>query len=266
MSDRAFYDSWYESEWSKLRCSDFLQVSEALKFREICRIILRELPQRPLKILDFGCGRGRLVSILCQFGDVTGVDFSATAAEQAQRRVPAARFCVADVLDPDWVDEHAGEYDVVVSADVIEHLAWESQGVLLQHMQRLTTHSGIAILSTPVRDRVLQLKTDPTQPEHDFLVEFEGQPTANLLSKQQLIEIVGEHFDLVAFQEVAPLVKQRWLDLCLKAATMPFKYRPLEILTHRLQRNGKYAVLCLRKPNREPTMALPADEPHGMYV
>ncbi len=163
MSDRDFYDNWYQTEWSRIHCSDALQVSETLKFREICRIISRELPRRRLKILDLGCGRGRLASILCQYGDVTGVDFSATATEQGRKRVPSARFFVADILDPGWVDSQAGAYDVVVSADVIEHLPWESQGTLLRHMHRLAKETGIAILSTPVRDRVLELKSDPSQ-------------------------------------------------------------------------------------------------------
>lgn len=247
MSDQEFYDNWYQTEWSRIRCHDVLQVSETLKNREICRIISRELSRRRLRILDLGCGRGRLASILSRYGDVTGVDFSASAAEQARKRLPSAHFFVADILDPRWVNEQAGSYDVVVSADVIEHLPWESQGTLLQHMQQLANENGVAILSTPVRDRVLELKSNPQQADEDFLVEFEGQPTAHLLTKQQLIDKVEEHFRLVTMQEVAPLIRQRWLDLCLKATSLPFKYRPLEILTHRLQAKGKYAVLCLKR-------------------
>ncbi len=64
-------------------------------------------------------------------------------------------------------------------------------------------------------------------------------------------------------QEVAPLIRQRWLDLCLKATTLPFKYRPLEILTHRLHGKGKYAVMCLRIAEHDALRNL-ADTPVGI--
>jgi 2-polyprenyl-3-methyl-5-hydroxy-6-metoxy-1,4-benzoquinol methylase len=41
--------------------------------------------ERPLRILDFGCGTGWLGASLTSFGDVTGIDLSPAAIEHGRQ-------------------------------------------------------------------------------------------------------------------------------------------------------------------------------------
>jgi len=247
--DLTFYELAYRTEWTQNWVRDLLLVSENLKFREVCRTINRECKydRMSLRILDYGCGRGRLASLLQKYGTVTGLDFSREAIEQAKQRVPKGTFFMKDVLDRAWVTTHQNQFDVVVNSELIEHLDWECQDVLLENMKMLLTDQGIAILTSPLRERVLELKRSCDQSDDDFLKKFEGQPTANLLTKSELLELGSKYFAVVSVQEVSPLIKIRLLDLFLKTISLPFRYALLEVLTHQLQLKGKFAVICLRK-------------------
>lgn len=57
------------------------------------------------KILDLGCGNGRLIKVLDQVGrnyDYLGVDFSANLLEQAKQKFPKYNFQLADMSQLDF--------------------------------------------------------------------------------------------------------------------------------------------------------------------
>ena len=67
--------------------------------------VLAEIPIRPCRALELGCGTGaNAVWLAQQSFDVTAVDLSTLAVERARRRADEAgvsvRFLVADVLNP----------------------------------------------------------------------------------------------------------------------------------------------------------------------
>ena len=75
--------------------------------------LLELVPQKPMKILDIGCGTGELTNQLAQLGHtVTGIDQSANMIEQAQRAFPAAKFVKQDILTVDSFEE---TYDIIFS-------------------------------------------------------------------------------------------------------------------------------------------------------
>jgi 2-polyprenyl-3-methyl-5-hydroxy-6-metoxy-1,4-benzoquinol methylase len=70
-------------------------------------------------ICDLGCGNGHISGRLAALGyQVTGVDASASGIQIAQRTYPGVEFVHA-LIDRDL---SLGQFDLVISSDVIEHL------------------------------------------------------------------------------------------------------------------------------------------------
>ncbi len=248
MSDVAFYEQFYTAAARTHWLRDLLRVSGILRARAVRRLVVAERNRlgRPLRVLDYGCGRGRLSKKLSDLGEVTGLDYSEAAVEQARALLPQGRFFAGSVLDRGWAEENAGAFDVVVCSEVIEHLGWDEQPALLDHVRLLTAPGGLAVVTTPMRERALTLKADPTQSDEEFLRAYEGQPTANLLTTRQLLGLTEGRFRVQEAREVTPLVCNKALDVLLKAASLPFGYLPLEFLTRACRRPGRYLVVALR--------------------
>jgi SAM-dependent methyltransferase len=121
-------------------------------------------------ILDLGCGTGGITAALAnQFG-TRGIDRDPHAIELARTRFPHLEFRVAEPGDP-VADELIGESDLVVSSDVMEHIA--DDRAFLDHI--------IAALSPGARI----LLTVPAHPElwspHDVALGHHRRYTANTL-------------------------------------------------------------------------------------
>lgn len=106
----------------------------------------REYPN--LSILDAGCGSGYAVTrFLARRGDrVTGIDMYAPAIAYAQSRF-GGRELGFECVDLAQMQERSGTYDVVVLADVLEHLH-EPRSVLVE-AARMVTPRGRLLLSIP---------------------------------------------------------------------------------------------------------------------
>ncbi|MEN3326112.1 MAG: hypothetical protein V7638_919 [Acidobacteriota bacterium] len=95
-------------------------------------------------ICDLGCGNGNITGQLAALGyRVTGVDASASGIEIAQRAYPGAEFVHA-LID---CDLNLGQFDLVISSDVIEHLYRPSD--LLEAAVTQLKPGGQLLLGTP---------------------------------------------------------------------------------------------------------------------
>lgn len=107
------------------------------------RIITWLAGRRPSRILDLGCSDGRVAAELRTFGhEVTGID---------REELPGVRervgcFFVAD-LDRGIPDEAGDGYDIVLAADLLEHL--RAPGELLAQMARRLARGGSIVTSVP---------------------------------------------------------------------------------------------------------------------
>ncbi len=71
------------------------------------------------RLLDLGCGNGRLVAAALEAGfDAFGVDVSPVMIRKALRRVPPERVQCGRLTD---LDQPAGSFDVAVSMSYLEH-------------------------------------------------------------------------------------------------------------------------------------------------
>lgn len=99
--------------------------------------------------LDLGCGlASKLVEfVLPHCESVTGVDLPETV-ERCSALHPDGRWIAGDLLDPALALE--GVYDLIIAADVIEHLTDPDR--LLGHIRAACHPTTLVVLSTPERD------------------------------------------------------------------------------------------------------------------
>jgi 2-polyprenyl-3-methyl-5-hydroxy-6-metoxy-1,4-benzoquinol methylase len=108
-----------------------------------------ELTGSHKRVLEIGCGPGSITRILALQGQcqVTGIELDTSAIEKA------APYCEqifqADLNAPEWLSlvEAMNPFDVVVAADVLEHLydPW----VTLKRMATLIGPEGYLVISLP---------------------------------------------------------------------------------------------------------------------
>ena len=100
---------------------------------------------RTLRILDAGCGTGRLCQLLEKFGEVEGCDLSQQAIAFSRARGLTAVSC-ADLNHADLGEER---YDVVTSIDVLYHRAVANDAEILAKFYRALKPGGLLILNLP---------------------------------------------------------------------------------------------------------------------
>lgn len=111
------------------------------------------VPLSARRVLDVGCGSGRLGSALRarQACEVIGIELDPVAAENAAHCLD--QVIVGDVADGE-VDFPNGHFDCVICADVLEHL--RSPESVLRKLRRWISPDGCLVVSVPnVRNHVL---------------------------------------------------------------------------------------------------------------
>ncbi len=111
------------------------------------RLIARNGPRPPLKILDAGCGTGAVMKYLTPYGEVTGFDFSVEALRFSQQR-GLTRLTQASVIDIPFADR---QFDLITSFDVISEIGVDEL-VALREFHRILKPGGLVVLRLPAYD------------------------------------------------------------------------------------------------------------------
>ncbi|MBW4522133.1 MAG: class I SAM-dependent methyltransferase [Scytolyngbya sp. HA4215-MV1] len=108
-----------------------------------------------LKILDLGCGNGYLSNWLAQQGhQVVGVESSASGVTFACENFPNCHFIQASIYDLP-LPELGDQFDVVLSAEVIEHLLYPKE--LVRAAKKCLKPNGRLIITTPYHGYIKNL-------------------------------------------------------------------------------------------------------------
>jgi SAM-dependent methyltransferase len=113
--------------------------------RNLVTLLLKRcLPKySPLKILDIGCGTGRLLGELSHFGQASGVDISSYAVELCHNRgFSEAR--QGDVLNLQFASE---SFDIICALDVFEHIVNDKKA--FDEAYRILKNKGTFLLTVP---------------------------------------------------------------------------------------------------------------------
>jgi 2-polyprenyl-3-methyl-5-hydroxy-6-metoxy-1,4-benzoquinol methylase len=100
-----------------------------------------------LRVLDLGCGNGSLSQKIAQQGyEVMGVEDSASGVLCARQSFPECSFIQASIYDLPY-SELENAFDIVVSAEVIEHLLYPRE--LIRAAKKCLKPKGRLIITTP---------------------------------------------------------------------------------------------------------------------
>jgi 2-polyprenyl-3-methyl-5-hydroxy-6-metoxy-1,4-benzoquinol methylase len=108
-----------------------------------------------LRVLDIGCGNGSLSNIIAKLGyEVVGVEDSASGIAAATKSFPDCKFIHASIYDIPYSDL-GGYFDIVISAEVIEHLQFPRE--LIKAAKKSLKPNGSLILTTPYHGYIKNL-------------------------------------------------------------------------------------------------------------
>jgi SAM-dependent methyltransferase len=193
-----FADIQSQHEFYNQRWSEFNFANRTKLVR--CVAILEHFANLKLhepRIIDLGCGAGWLSGILGNFGPTVGVELSSVAVEKAARKYPYVQFIQADILE--WQCPE-GEFDVVVSQEVLEHVP--DQAKYLDVVWRLLKPGGHLILTTPNARTCRAL-----------LKEEDQQPLEEWITLSGLRRLLNRRFEGVRISTAFPVygVKKWWM-------------------------------------------------------
>ena len=103
-------------------------------------------PQRPVHMLDVGCGNGRLAEDVAPSGvEYTGIDISTELIGLAKQQRPQFSFTVADMTDLPFRDH---SFEVITAIASLQHVPSRDLRVAtLQEMARVATSSGLLFMT-----------------------------------------------------------------------------------------------------------------------
>ncbi len=101
-----------------------------------------------LKLLDWGCGCGRISAMFLRYRpevQVTGVDIADNCVQWCRKNLAGGRFLTTGLYPP--LPFPDGAFDVVLASSVMTHLKREAQGQWLREMRRILAPGGLLLAS-----------------------------------------------------------------------------------------------------------------------
>jgi SAM-dependent methyltransferase len=127
----------------------FLQTGQrSLEALEQALVAIGDSLSAHSRILEFGCGCGRIMRWMEELGEtrtLVGTDIDARAIEWADANLKFARFDVNEGVPPTRYED--GEFDLVLNHSVFTHLDEHYQNLWLDELQRITAPDGVLVLS-----------------------------------------------------------------------------------------------------------------------
>lgn len=165
------------ARWSKIAA--FLEY--------ILRRVRQQEPNKQLRMLDIGCGRGWLTNLAAAYGFCEGIEPVAGVVEHARKLFPHLRF-EGETAESVLRRTDFEPYDVVLTSEVIEHVPHGQKEEFLAQLAKLLKPDGYLVLTTPRGEVWEQWRTiaPPNQPVEDWVTE---EQLRNLFTAQGFVEM-----------------------------------------------------------------------------
>lgn len=139
-----FYDHrWTETSHRLADDEQPINLRRLDQINQCMQVIEQRSPNNERTLLDLGCGSGWLGSKLLRRGKVSGLDLSPKGVERGRRLYPDITFHVGNLVDFRPTDF----YDVVVSSEVIEHVA--DKAAFMQTILACVRPGGYCVVTCP---------------------------------------------------------------------------------------------------------------------
>jgi SAM-dependent methyltransferase len=172
--DRSYYD---RSEYFDAGTAHLTDPESRFQRYRIAKVLDIHDPAPGARVVDLGCGWGTFSFALApRVAEVVGVDFSERSVEICRRRLetephPNLRFVCADAAATGL---EGGRWDLVIAADLFEHLYPEDSARVVAEAHRLLRPGGRFSIWTPHRGHLLEvlknrnivLRADPTHVDY----------------------------------------------------------------------------------------------------
>lgn len=185
MSEERIGKDWYDSTAYFEEAEHVTDHESPFQRYRVAKVLELHRPEPGERVVDLGCGWGTFSFALAELASrVVGVDFSEKSIAFCERRLAAEprenlRFVRADAGDTGL---EGGAWDLVVAADLFEHLYPEDSTRVVDEAFRLLRPGGRFSVWTPHRGHVLEilknrdilLKRDPSHVDYKSMARMTG--------------------------------------------------------------------------------------------
>ena len=150
-NDSAYFDS---------HTSTFMDLNNPFQQYRVANVLKIYTPGKTERVLDLGCGWGTFDFILApQVKEIVGLDFSSKSIELCNEFLEKnphdnIKFVCADAADTGL---EAESFDLIISADLFEHIYPEDFERILDESKRLLKPGGKLSIWTPHRGHILEI-------------------------------------------------------------------------------------------------------------
>lgn len=142
--NRLLERAWEKKEYSGWRMTEATEIF----WKNPAMVRLYELTRSSKRILDFGCGDGKIIKILWRSNaKFYGIDLSKNAIQKAKKRFLKMRNVKIKMGDLEKISFKTNKFDMVYSTYVLEHV--DEPEVVIRNMIRLVKKNGLLVLICP---------------------------------------------------------------------------------------------------------------------
>ena len=157
MNDNKEIGTWYDEIAKEYNANWFRGYRNRYLEETVDRYIFSMVDFSGKKVLDIGCGTGRITKRLAQLSEsVVGIDVSAGMLVEAEKRLEGLTNVKLLHTDGSATDFEAGEYDVVICVGSLEFVPDENK--LFDEIYRILNPKGLFIFTIRKKLPISQLR------------------------------------------------------------------------------------------------------------